>query len=506
MKRRLTLHILTLALAALLLLPILASCRFKGLGFDMLAPAPNNAESLYETMLDNLIMAPNVTVRTEMTYEAPMQGDMIYRASYSATEVFTDPWEESMLLSCNATVTTEYRSGGLQVCSTSSDSGYRDEYQYRRGFAEGHMFREFTSSGLVNRSKTPISAEAYSELVNYTYEDNFVHYLNYDECVTADRRELEDGSWELRFEGLCEEDLNDLDVLYGPDFSCVSDYVYIVDAAVTIIATPDYRFDTASVVLNYAEYDEDGYFLRDYPAVTYSLTFGETAAVTTADIRLEEFPDVGDLGMLISFSNALNLRGFAERGRYTYENREYWVTEGEESFCKEDQSIRFDYTIKGEFNYENEWSYETPEESWLLTESYQNGVMTYKDTNKKTGEVEESHFNTTPDEILWNLSYFMWPPEYNDLNVERIECLDAKAGKYRLHLGLWHRQGYEEFYAAEGTALTDYTAYLDFTLRGDALIEYAYHMEIAAKREDGSVDTYRQELSWNFEKAPSLRP
>ncbi|MBP3665556.1 MAG: hypothetical protein J6K29_00750 [Clostridia bacterium] len=506
MKRRLTVQILTLALAALLLLPLLSSCKLKELGFDVLAPAPNSGESLYEAMLDNLNVAENVTIRTEMTYEAPMPGDMTYRASYTATEVFTDPWEESMLLSYDATVTTEYRSGGLQVCSASSDSGYRDEYRYRKGFADGYMFRECASGGLANRSKTPITAEEYSEFVNYTYEDNFVHYLNYDECMTAVHRKLEDGSWELRFAGLCEEDLNDLDVLYGPDFSCVSDYVYIVDASVTVIATPDYRFHTARVVLNYAEYDEEGYFLRDYPAVTYSLTFEETAAVTAADIRLETYSDIGDLRKLTAFANALDRRAYAERGRYTYKNSEYWMMDGEESFCKEDQSIRFDFTIKGEFIYENQGSYETAEESWLLTESYKNGVMTYKDTNQMTGEEEESRFDTTPDEILWNLAYLMWPAEYNDLNVERIECLDEKEGMYRLHIGLWHRQGYEESCAVEGTTLTAYTAYLDFTLRSDVLLEYDYHLEITAQREDGTVDTYRREISWSFEKAQSLKP
>ena len=520
MKRIATLRILASALALCLFLSLPSLC--TGCVWNFSGNPPGNTEApaslpddnwavnVYETMLDHLYSAPDVTIRTEMEYEVTLSGNMNYRASYSATEVFSDPWEDTMLILCDASATTEYKSGGLQTCSTSSDAVYGYEYRYRRGFANGYMFREYVNEYAKDRvsvaNKTPVSAADYGEMVDHTYEDNFVAYLNYGDSATADRRKLEDGSWEIRFGGLCQEDLNDMDVLYGPDFTCISEYVYIVGADLTVVATPDFRFDSARIELEYAEYDEDGYFLRSFPAVVYELVFEETAAVTADDIPLDTYTDAGDLRIPRLFTEGLNARGSAESVRYTYENGEHWVTGGEESFFNEEQNIRYDLTVGGELVYGMEGRFETPEESWILTESYKNGVLTYKDTNELTGEVEESHYDYTPEQLLWDLFYFIWPPEYNELNVERIECLNEKEGTYRLHIGLLQRRAYEEAFAAEGDVLTDFTVYVDLTLRDGMVIQYAYHMETAVQTAEGSVDTYCQELSWVFEKKQSLRP
>ncbi len=511
MKRQTTLRILALLLASLLLCLLLTGCVLilphSNETQGLLPPHKETGEeNMYGALVDHLTNTPAVTLRTEMAYEATLSGDLRYSATYSSTEVYEDIWGDSMFISYDATVTTTCKSGGIQVCSTSSDGEYREEYRNRKGFADGYMFREYTAEGLSVKNKSPISAESYSSLVDYSFEDNFISYLNYNECETADRRKLEDGSWELRFAGLCEEDLYDLDVLYGLDFSCVSDYVYVEDATITIIATSDFRFAGARIELEYAEYDEEGYFLRSYPTVTYDLTFEETSAITAADIHLEEFSDIGDLRMLRFYSTGLDNRGYADKGQYTYEEEEYWVTGGEESFCKQDQSILFDYTTGGKLIYEVTGNFESSLESWLLTESYQNGVLTYKDTNKMTGEVEESRYDVTPEDILWDISYFIWPADFSALNVERIECLDEKAGKYRLHLGMWQRKAYEEIYAAEGAVMTDFPAYVDFPFFNGALYEYTYHMEHAAKTAEGSVDTYRQALSWSFEKVQPVLP
>ena len=509
MKKKLAVWSAAVLTAAVLTVSALTACNpgYMTETSETLEPFPavDQAASLYETLLDNLFDTPAVTLRTEMTYEVALSGDIRYSATYSATEVFSDVWEDSMLVSYDATVTSACRSGGPQVCSTASDGAYRNEYRYRKGFADGYMFLDYTCSGLRAEHKSPISAESYRALVEYIYGDNFVSYLNYDQCDSASRSKREDGSWELYFAGLCEEDLRDLDVLYGPDFSCVSDYVYITDAAVTVFATEDFKFDRARIEMTYSEYDEEGYFAREYPAVVYELTFEERAAVTASDIPLESYTDIGDLRMLHFFTNGLDNRGYADSGAYTYGCEEYWTEGAEEIFCKQDQTIRFDFS-NGKQEYEATGHYETPDEAWILTESYRNGILTYKDTNTKTGKVEESTYRATPEDILWDLSYFVWPSEFSGLNVERIECADEEAGKYRLRLGRWQRQGYEEYYASEGSRLTDFTAYVDFTFYNGALYEYAYHIDIAVEAAEGAVDTYRQDLYWSFEKVKPVRP
>lgn len=509
MKHCIALRILSFILIALLLCPLLAACKpeYETETKETLKPFPavDQAASLYETLLDNLFDTPAVTLCTEMTYEAVLTGDIRYSATYSATEVFSDIWEDSMFVSYDATVTTACKSGGIQVCSTASDGEYRDEFHHRKGFADGYMFLDYTSDGLRAGHKSPISAEGYRALVEFIYEDNFVSYLNYDQCDSAKRSKREDGSWELHFTGLCDEDLHDLNVLYGPDFSCVSDYVYITDAAVTVFATADFKFDRARIELTYSECDEEGYFLREYPAVVYELTFEESAAITASDIPLASYTDMGDLRMLHFYTNGLDNRGYADSGVYTYNCEEYWTEGAEEIFCKQDQNIRFDFA-NGKQEYEVTGHYETSEEVWVLTESYKNGILTYKDTNTETGQVDKNSYRVTPEDILWDLAYFLWPSEFSILNVERIECVDENAGKYRLLLGRWQRQSYEGYYASEGSRLTDFNAYVDFIFHNGALYEYAYHIDIAVETEAGTVDTYRQELYWSFEKVKPVRP
>ena len=495
-------RICALCLLMTLLCPLLAACiKDEPTVTSPLPPPPDKGtqeESLYDTLIANLVKMPAVTVFTEIDYR--ITDDRPYRYWYSSTEVYTDMYTENMFSVIESVSYAEIGSGGPQLCSATDKTEIERAYRLREGYAEGHMFRSTVWDGLTSTAKTAMPYTTYCDLVGSCYYANLLGHFDPEGCETAHRRKLDNGFWELTYVGLSEENLTFLADRYLPDLSYVADGIFLTSAEITVTATPQFTFDSIRMELKLSRFNESGAYVRSYPTMTVNVTFAEGAALTPADIDLSEYEDIGDLRMPAFFEYGLDGRKEASRGQYTYSNEESFSRGDETAFQKQSRTYNFNYTSDGKLTYRMTSCYESHEETWNTVETYGNGKLLLKETNPATGETNEHEIPMTPEEVLWDMTASMTVPDYSLIDITEIETLDGKAGQYRFHLGLWMEKSYADAYAAEGDTLTDFTAYLDVTLYNGDLNEYTYHLEFAAKSSEGEETHFQQEIRWIFDK------
>ena len=477
---------LLLLLSVLLLLPLTA-CREQTDTERLLSMwERDRAFAFYELIVEQASAADAYEIRAEMEYEITLQGNMHYRTALSGRDVCTAQNGDALTLLTEQTVHTEYG-----YASATQKEQYT--YDYTEGYADGYMFCATTEDGISTAYQYPLTPEEYRAEFG-SRAVGILPSVGYWACANATCRQIGDGAWEARYSGFTAEALGVIEYIYGIDFSAVSEYVYLHDAEVTVIADQDFRMTTVFVSLSYEEAEQYGTDYVVLPNVYYTLTFDEWNTATPATLSLEGYEDVGDLRIPERVVRGLDARMTAERGTYSYNVDQTTVADGETTERHYVTDMSFD-TVEGAFSMEKT-NRGTGFDGKAFHDGfrYQSGMSVDQTLDPVTGDVTyEKETPMTEAEARSVLSANVDLMDVYFEDVIRIETQDAAAGKYRLYLGGSMQKRFEETYADGGGELTVFEAYLDVTLRDGVLDAYTYTLHTGGRtrnaREQDNVYT-----------------
>lgn len=450
----------------------------------------DRAFAFYDVVSQHLRENADFAVTSAMEYETTLDG-LPYRISNSSRTICIGQDLDTMSYLSEHTLSSEQGYG---------DSTYRGVVNatYTMGYTDGYLFRSYMRDGHTVAGKTPYSMEEYRSLYNLPADD-VLPSLGYWDCANATCRQLADGTWEARFSGLGEDALQELHYVYGVDLSFAGSTVYLADAEVTVISDADFAIDTIFLGLTYAEYGEDGSILSTLPAIRYTLEFAYGEDIPAMGLDLSDYGDIGDLSVVDKLFHGLNARQTAANGYYAYqmiqENTAYGVTD--RTIC--DQTFLLDST-GGSLVYENKGSYDdgNPSGGFSFDYAYRDGTMSWTETDSQTGQTATGEEPMTQAEVYATLAPELELPDLYSECVIRIEELSAEEGKYRIHLGGTLERNYAEFYESEGGKLTAFEVYVDVTLRGIVLDEYAYHSFLSGYTADSPEYRFETTITCNF--------
>lgn len=483
---------LVILILALLLLPILPSCK-AGTGASyrlMTMEETERGYAFYGMLFQSLSDTPSFTVRTHMDFSAKTEG-RLYKSKYTAL---------SVCLNQNTPERTEYYE---EVFEIAPEGTYGSVYGYRSvdGYTDGHLFRsrEETFNGKEtyrSTGKSPLSYEAYMEEYAPPAENVLPPVDQWDcETVTCERKE--DGTWQADFGGLDDKGLSALDYAYGMDIAYVNEEAYLADAGVTLIATPDLLLDRVLVSLYYNDGNEDDPEAEHRYTVTYEMVFSYEADESELSLDLSAYEDSGDLTVADDFFDHLEKLANAPGGALTTDSHTTTTADGETAVVISRYDVKYD-THKGRFTYEDEGVEGLEGQEYAYRSEYEDGVMTFHATDPETGETYRDEFAMNDDEARAILAGMIC---YEDLladYVMSIETLDAQKGKYRLLLGAGLKETYRFFYRDMKGSMSDFEAWVDIVMTEDTLLSYEYHVRVEGFTADFDSHTYETVVSCVF--------
>ncbi len=490
MKHRATLRILSVALAALLLLSLLTAC---GGGNEevkrlMQMDEESRAYAVYESMANSLLTAIAFSVNTTTTYSGKLDGqslklthtvDMISKSQNGAARM--DYYVDSHL--------TQY---GEQFRETRLVSGY----------ADGYLFKTNYVSGYTVNAKTAVP---YNEFDYMRLSEQLLLYPEQWGCKTVTCEKNKDGSFTATFAGLSSNGLNELSYDYGLDLSMMGESIYLTDATVVMHSTPDLRFQNISYSLTYTQYAAEGYLAEQKFIVKTEQTFEYAIPESFKGIDLSIYDDIGDLTVLDDFISYFDDRIYAERGTYTYASRENIEEDGKPSVWLYNVNMNLD-TYKDALHYSSEGSYGYEGEQTRTRVIYEDGIMEYRETAPNGEKVGDS-FEYTEGDMRYHIRTELNLRNFSPVYVTRIEEVDAKAGKYRFHLGASLQTEFVSYFYEQNGSLKYMDAYMDVTLGDGKLKDLSLYVIAEGYTDTSKSHKYELKVSCSFsEKNTSVAP
>lgn len=455
----------------------------------------DRAFAFYDVVSQHLRETENFAVTSDMAYETTLDG-LPYRISNSSRTICLGQDLENMSYLSEHTLRSEQGYGASEyheVVNATYTMGYTDGYLFRSYMRDGLTFAGQTIAG-----KTPYTMDEYRSLYNLPADD-VLPSLGYWDCANATCRQLADGTWEARFSGLGADALQELHYVYGVELASVGHIIYLADAEVTVMSDADFAIDTIFLGLTYAEYGEDGSLLSTLPTIHYTLEFAYGDAVPAMELDLSDYGDIGDLSVVDKLFHGLNARQTAANGYYVYQMIRENTAGGVTNRIVCDQTFLLDST-GGSLVYENKGRYDDGNQggSFSFDYAYRNGTMSWIETDSQTGQTATGEEPMTQAEVYASLAPELELPDLYSECVIRIEELSAEEGKYRIHLGGILERNYAELYESEGGELTAFEVYVDVTLRGIVLDEYAYHSFLDGYTADSPEYRIETTITSNF--------
>lgn len=425
----------------------------------------DRAFALYDLLMENAVAADSFTIHTQMEYQITHEGTE-YTSSMTMRELCADQNGESLFLLSEKEVRMQYGSTYETARETQDES-------YVFGYADGYAFRSQQYAGMTTTQKTPMTADEYRQHAGAPGA-GIMNGLYFWNCASVTCRRLPSGGWEARFGGFNQESLDILDSLYGWDFSALSPYIYLSDAEVTLLASEDFRFETIYISMEYAEYTENGSLYANMPTVYYTSRFegwNETAPET---VELEHYENIGDIRVIDNFLYGLDARTKADRDDYITTTEQTVTRDGVAESRAFDVKISFD-TVEKAFGMKisTEGIYY---DGYPFSENvtYEDGVLTRvsKEGPSPTPQIDRTEASEAEARAL--LASRLNITGFCSEDVVRVETLDEKEGRYRLHLGYRLENMYAESYADSGNHMTFFESYVDITQRDGVLYAFEY--------------------------------
>ena len=448
-------------LLLLAMLPVIPSCSGGGAGSLSRLDEEERAYALYDILAQSLESARSVAVFSEMEVNARLDGHGL-RITYTETQISRDQNRRERMDHYESCYRVQH--GG--------DHGMQTEYSTASGYADGYIYRSYNDDGAKIAAKTAVP---YDEYVNEYLGMVEQLLLTPDawECSTVTCQRTEDGSFTATFGGINGVGLGDIAYGYGADLSMLGDNIYLTDATVEVRSTPALLFDSVDFLLTYTLFDEEGNPTDRTYAVNTHQTYAYEIPDSFRGVDLSEYEDIGDLTVLDDYLLYLDNRVYAPSGYYNYTSRETVTEDGAASVWRYDVEMEFDTFGEG-ITYESKGNYGFEDELYRTRNQYEDGVITFSETNTVTGEAWSDSYAATETDLRDLILSEIEVRDFYAAYVIRIEETDARAGKYRLYLGGGLEQDYKEYFAARKGSLKSLTAYLDVVLSEGKLIAYDF--------------------------------
>lgn len=489
MKKQFT-RCLTLFLMLILVISTLSACGVRNSESARLLQMDeeSRAYALYENMANSLLMATAFSVKTTTTYNGKLDGrtlklthtvDMISKSQNGAARM--DYYEDYHL------------------------SQHGDQFRETRlvsGYADGYLFKSNYVSGYKLNAKTAVP---YNELDYMTLSEQLLLYPEQWGCETVTCEKNRDGSFTATFAGLSPNGLDELSYDYGLDLSMMGESIYLTDATVVMHSTPDLRFQNASFSLTYTQYAAEGYLAEQKFIVKTEQTFEYAIPESFKGVDLNAYDDIGDLTVLDDYMTFFDNRVNAERGSYAYASRENIEEDGKPSVWLYNVNMNLD-TYKEHLSYSSEGSYGYEGEQTRTRVIYEDGIMEYRETAPNGEKVGDS-FEYTEGDMRYHIRTELNLRYFSPVYVTRIEEVDAKAGKYRFHLGASLQTEFVSYFYEQNGSLKYMDAYMDVTIQNDELMDLELYLIAEGYTDTVNSHIYEIKVSCNFEeKNTSVAP
>ena len=472
---------LTLFLLLSLLLPTLPACHGGNEEAKRLMQMDeeSRAYALYEDMANSLLSALAFTVDTSTTFRGRLDGQE-YNLTHNVKRISKSPYGAARMDHYEETHITQQKD---QYWETRLTSGYADGYLYKSSSIGGYTIKAKTA--------VPVGELDYALLS----EELLLYPMQWD-CQTVTCEKNKDGSFTATFAGLNLDGISALAYDYGLDLSELGESIYPSDAVVVIHSTPDLRFKNATYSLTYTQYAAEGYLGDRKFMVTTEQTYAYEIPEDFKREDLSAYDDIGDLTVLDDFMTSLDDRIYAERGTYVYSSRENICEDGKDSIWLYDVTMNLD-TYQNALLYSSEGSYGFEGELTRTRVTYEDGMVEFRYTDPQGETATESYEYTEGDVrsiIVAELNLRDFSPVY----VTRIETMDAKAGKYRFHLGASLQYDYVGYFQERNGSLQYMDAYMDVTLRDDELKELALYVIAEGNTDTAKSHKYELKVTCTF--------
>lgn len=472
---------LTLFLLLTLLLPVLPACRFESEAVKelMQMDEESRAYALYEDMANSLLSALAFTVDTSTTFRGRLEGQE-YHLTHNVKRISKSPYGAARMDHYEETHLTRY---GEQYGETRLISGYADGYLYRSNLVSGYTVKAKTAVPVAELDYTLLSEE-------------LLLYPTYWDCQTVTCVRNKDGSFTATFSGLNQEGVYELSNQYGLDLSAMGESIYPSDATVVFHSTPDLRFKSAAFTLTYTQYAAEGYLGERQFTVNTEQTFAYEIPEDFKGVNLDTFDDIGDLTVLDDFTSSFEDRIYAERGTYTYASRENMEEDGKPSVWLYNVTMTLD-TYQDALFYSSEGSYGYEGELTRTRVSYEDGIMEYSETDHR-GEKAGDSFEYTEGNMRYHIRTELNLRYFSPVYVTRIEAIDAKAGKYRFHLGASLQSEFVSYFYEQSGSLKYMDAYMDVTLGDGKLKDLSLYVIAEGYTETAKSHKYELKVTCTF--------
>jgi hypothetical protein len=312
--------------------------------------------------------------------------------------------------------------------------------------------------------------------------------------VTCEKNK--DGSFTATFAGLNLDGISALAYDYGLDLSELGESIYPSDAVVVIHSTPDLRFKNATYSLTYTQYAAEGYLGDRKFMVTTEQTYAYEIPEDFKREDLSAYDDIGDLTVLDDFVTSLDDRIYAERGTYVYSSRENICEDGKDSIWLYDVTMNLD-TYQNALLYSSEGSYGFEGELTRTRVIYEDGIMEYRET-APSGEKAGDSFEYTEGNMRYHIRTELNLRHFSPVYVTRIEEVDAKAGKYRFHLGASLQSEFVSYFYERSGSLKYMDAYMDVTLGDGKLKDLSLYVIAEGYTDTAKSHKYELKVTCTF--------
>ena len=472
---------LTLLLLLALLLPALPSCLFEDEAVKelMQMDEESRAYALYEDMANSLLSALAFTVDTSTTFRGRLEGQE-YNLTHNVKRISDSPYGAARMDHYEETHLTQH---GEQYGETRLISGYADGYLYKSNRVSGYTINAKTA--------VPVGELDYALLS----EELLLYPMQWD-CQTVTCEKNKDGSFTVTFAGLNPDGISILSYDYGLDLSALGESIYPSEAVVVINSTPDLRFKNATYSLTYTQYAAEGYLGERKFMVTTQQTYAYEIPEDFKGVDLSTFDDIGDLTVLDDFTSSFEDRIYAERGTYSYASRENIEEDGKPSVWLYNVNMTLD-TYQDALHYSSEGSYGYEGEQTRTRVSYEDGIMEYSET-APSGEKAGDSFEYTEGNMRYHIRTELNLRHFSPVYVTRIEEVDAKAGKYRFHLGASLQSEFVSYFYEQNGSLKYMDAYMDVTLGDGKLKELSLYVIAEGYTETAKSHKYELKVTCTF--------
>ena len=361
----------------------------------------------------------------------------------------------------------------LKQVKTTIRSGQMETVLYEdSGYTQGTMFLYNREDSLESGLKSAITAKEYDDFMAELNSEDLDIQVGEGYCETMTCVQNEDQSWTATYEGFTEAGMKPFEqMLSGVEYA-VTDRHTLVDVRMT--CTADKNFYPSEIQIEYLfEAKPDADADTQAPAVTVHTRYkGWNNTVLSTPYDLSDFTEVEDLRTVERFLDALNRRGKAESGAFSV------LTSANSRYGDKGENTEFTQNVTYHNQDGVDFTLDYTQFGYKVHSSYENGTLTTTIQDEQTGaQLQNNSVPIRNYEAQAMLQQLMNSESVSGLDIVDAKITDAEKGICRFTLGDAVRNDQnEEYMNAYGTAIDQFTGYIDATVVDGKLMSYVYYV------------------------------